>query len=198
MTAPRPLCRNCGRTIHRVLRSVSFGHGQAVRYRRPETFQEFPDSIVEVERLTKATVISVEWVSDIERWVKHAVVWDGKYANPFFCGRGCAQQFGYYHAATGAATDKHAEAVLRQIRALTVCPERNEVRSNQAWFVPGRGMLEFMWRCFVATQPRNLCATTYDLQVWGDHQPIVRFLKSKATAPAGMKELYDGLLSQEG
>jgi hypothetical protein len=41
-------------------------------------------------------------------------VWDGEYADQCFCGQGCAQRFGYIQAATGAATDKHAEAVLRQ------------------------------------------------------------------------------------
>lgn len=110
----RPLCRNCGRTIHRVFRYLHFGQRAAARYHRSWSFQDFPDSIAEVERLAEGTVLSVEWVSDIEHWIKRAVVWDGEYTSPYFCGRGCAQLFGYHQAATGAATDMHAEAVMRQ------------------------------------------------------------------------------------
>lgn len=74
----RPLCRNCGRTIRRVFRDVSFGEQHVARYRHHQSFSEFPDSIEEVKRLTGVqTVLSITWVTDAERWIKKAIVWDG-------------------------------------------------------------------------------------------------------------------------
>jgi hypothetical protein len=111
----RPLCCNCGRTIRRLFCDVAFGQDHVVRGRGYKLFKEFPDSVEEVQRLTGvATVLRVKWVTDVERWIKHAVVWDGEYADQYFCGQGCAQRFGYHQAALGATTEKHTEAVLRQ------------------------------------------------------------------------------------
>ena len=112
----RPLCRNCGRTIRRLFCDVAFGQDHVVRGRGYKLFKEFPDSIEEVQRLTGvATVLRVKWVTDAERWIKHAVVWDGaSFADPYFCGHGCAMQFGRHQAALGATTDAYAKALLRE------------------------------------------------------------------------------------
>ncbi|TJW14939.1 MAG: hypothetical protein E5W82_09440 [Mesorhizobium sp.] len=112
----RPLCRNCGRTIRRVFRDVSFGEQHVARYRHHQSFSEFPDSIEEAKRLTGVqTVLSVTWVTDAERWIKRAVVWDGaSFTDPYFCGQGCAMQFGRHQAALGAATDTYTKALLRE------------------------------------------------------------------------------------
>ncbi len=113
---PRRLCRNCGRAIRRVFCHATFGQHAAARYRRQQMFKEFPDSIEEVKRLTGiATVLSLTWVTDVERWIKHAVLWDGtSYGDEYFCGQGCTMRFGRHQAALGAATGQHADGLLRE------------------------------------------------------------------------------------
>lgn len=75
----------------------------------------FPDSKAEVERITGMTVVSVEWVRDIEVWIKYARVWDGvTFLDQYFCGRPCATAFGYDQAKGGAASKDYADACDRQ------------------------------------------------------------------------------------
>jgi hypothetical protein len=114
----RPLCRNCGATIHRSFTCVSFGDPPPYsRYRGENPYgKDFPDSIAEVERLTGRIAVDVRWRQDVERWIDWAKLWDGEsYRDRHFCGQGCAMMYGYHAAKAGTApTAKHAEAAEKQ------------------------------------------------------------------------------------
>ena len=89
----RPLCRNCGATIHRSFTCVSFGDPppNVRRYGENPHGKDFPDSIAEVERLTGRIAVDVRWRQDVERWIDWAKLWDGEsYRDRHFCGRLCA------------------------------------------------------------------------------------------------------------
>ncbi len=70
-------------------------------------------------------------------------------------------------------------------------PERVSRRGNQPWFLSGPEIFDYVWRCLCPSTPRPCCATTYDFQVWGDYEPIVRYFKSlDAEGPGDMRDLY--------
>ena len=78
-----------------------------------------------------------------------------------------------------------------RIRGLLFSPERDARRTNQPWFVPGPQLFDYVWRCLCPEQTRQSCATTYDFQLWGNHEPIVRYFKSRGSkGPGDIKALY--------
>ncbi len=80
-----------------------------------------------------------------------------------------------------------------RIRGLLFSPERDSRRTNQTWFVPGPPLFSYVWRCLCPEIPRQSCATTYDFQLWGNHEPIVRYFKSRGhnEGPGDIKMLYE-------
>lgn len=78
-----------------------------------------------------------------------------------------------------------------RIRALLFSPERPERRNNQPWFISGTDVMQYIWQCLCPSAPRASCATTYDFQAWGRHEPIVRYFKSVGTrGPGTISDLY--------
>lgn len=78
-----------------------------------------------------------------------------------------------------------------RIRGLLFSPERDSRRANQPWFVTGPEIMCYVWRCLCPQAPRQSCATTYDFQLWGNHESIVRYFKSRGSeSPGKMSDLY--------
>ena len=78
-----------------------------------------------------------------------------------------------------------------RIRAMLFSPERRARRHNQPFFVTGPELLKYVWKCMCPKEPRADCATSYDLQLWGRNEAIVRYIKSHATSPPDdIRELY--------
>lgn len=78
-----------------------------------------------------------------------------------------------------------------RIRGLLFSPERESRRANQPWFVSGPQLFCYVWRCLCPESPRQSCATTYDFQLWGGHEPIVRYFKSRGRkGPGDIQALY--------
>lgn len=78
-----------------------------------------------------------------------------------------------------------------RIRGLLFSPERKSRRPNQPWFVTGPEVMEYVWRCLCPPTRRPSCTTTYDFQLWGNHEPIVRYFKSVGTdGPGDIDALY--------
>lgn len=79
-----------------------------------------------------------------------------------------------------------------RIRGLLFSPERGSRRVNQPWFVPGPQLFGYVWHCLCPQKPRQSCATTYDFQLWGDYEPIIRYFKSRGDGgPGDIKTLYE-------
>lgn len=51
-------------------------------------------------------------------------------------------------------------AASARVRGLLCSPERDAKRSNQAWFLSGGALLDFISRCLCSAAPRPECATT--------------------------------------
>lgn len=78
-----------------------------------------------------------------------------------------------------------------RIRGLLFSPDRHSRRPNQPWFVTGPDIFRHVGECLCPLIPRASCATTYDLRLWGEHEPIVRYFKSQdAEASRNMGALY--------
>lgn len=78
-----------------------------------------------------------------------------------------------------------------RVRGILFSPERDSRRKNQPWFVTGPEVFRYVWQCLCPENPRSSCATTYDFQLWGSHEPIVRYFKSRGSdGPGDMKALY--------
>jgi len=78
-----------------------------------------------------------------------------------------------------------------RIRGFLFSPERTTRRGNQPWFLTGPEIMGYIWRCLCPQKPRQSCATTYDFQLWGAHEPIVRYFKSVgSTGPGDADALY--------
>jgi len=80
-----------------------------------------------------------------------------------------------------------------RIRALLFSPERNNRRpKTEPWYIEGPAVMRYVWKCLCPQVPRQSCATTYGLQVWGKHEPLVRYFKARASAgdPGNMSDLY--------
>jgi len=78
-----------------------------------------------------------------------------------------------------------------RVRALMFSPERTSRRDSQRWFLTGPEIIEYVWRCLCPGSPRSSCATTYDFQVWGDFEPIVRYFKTlNGKQPGGLQDIY--------
>ena len=79
-----------------------------------------------------------------------------------------------------------------RVRAMIFSPERSTRRTNQLWFVHGQQLMNYIWKCLAPLVPRSSCATTYDLQLWGRHEPIVRYFKQVGSnGPGTIKALYE-------
>lgn len=78
-----------------------------------------------------------------------------------------------------------------RIRGLLFGPEHKPRGKNQPWFISGAEIFQYVWRCLCPETPRVSCSTTYDLQAWRDHEPIVEYFKSRGANGAGnMDTLY--------
>ncbi|MGE0388122.1 MAG: hypothetical protein AB7Q97_25635 [Gammaproteobacteria bacterium] len=78
-----------------------------------------------------------------------------------------------------------------RIRGLLFSPERDSRRPNQPWFISGPQLFDYIWRCLCPANPRQCCATTYDFQLWGDHEAIARYFKSRGPeGPGDISALY--------
>jgi hypothetical protein len=81
-----------------------------------------------------------------------------------------------------------------RIRALLFSPERiNRQPKNEPWYIEGSEVMDYVWQCLCPKIPRQSCATTYDLQVWGRYESIVRYFKEARCAEqdsGSMKDLY--------
>lgn len=90
------------------------------------------------------------------------------------------QALGPSLGATGAPT----VACPRQarIRAILFCPEQAAARRpEQAWFIPGSPLFQYIWTCLRPNAPRDACATVYDYGRWGsDLESIVDYFKDPA------------------
>lgn len=133
MTAAlRPLCRNCGATIHKLYRSCTFGQ---VKPWGDRHFTEFPDSLDEVMRLTGAIELrGVSWKEDGERWIGHVIVWRGEYRDAYFCGKACARLFGYHACRTGMRPTKEHAAKLAKQKAKADDARRRADRGRRRTF----------------------------------------------------------------
>lgn len=82
------------------------------------------------------------------------------------------------------------------VRGFLCSPELNNRRSNQAWFISGPDMFNYIWQCLCPPTQRSGCATVYDFGCWGEYEHIVRYFKERsvsASGPGTMKELYSYL-----
>lgn len=81
-----------------------------------------------------------------------------------------------------------------RVRGFLCSPERDTPRKNQAWFLPGSAMLQYISRCLCPAVARSTCATTYDFGLWGQYEGIVRYIKNRGPDNAGtIQELYEHL-----
>ncbi len=82
----------------------------------------------------------------------------------------------------------------KRIRGLLCSPERKDRRNNQAWFLTGSAMFDYISRCLCPPVPRSTCATTYDFGLWGAYEHTVRYFKERGQSETGdMKQLYEYL-----
>jgi hypothetical protein len=78
-----------------------------------------------------------------------------------------------------------------RVRAVIFSPERHSRRNNQPWFLTGPDVIDYAWRCLCPSTPRDACTTTYDVQAWGEYEPIVRYFKSLGNKePSDVRDLY--------
>lgn len=82
-----------------------------------------------------------------------------------------------------------------RVRALLCAPERWTRKSNQRWFLPGKQIFEYIWKCLCPEAARASCSVSYDFGLWGkNYEPIVRYFKQHCTdGPGSMRELYQFL-----
>src|SRR4030067_79128 len=84
-----------------------------------------------------------------------------------------------------------------RIRGLLCSPERKERRKNQAWFLSGSDIFDYISRCLCPPMPRDTSATTYDYELWGTYEVIVSYFKEKGENESGdVQEVY-GYLSSD-
>lgn len=100
MTAPRPLCRYCGKPIAKRTRTVFFGRQQQKLDDYWSERTEKPRSKQEAQRLLNAEIVSVSWSAigddDGNKYVHKVTTWDGvRYVDPYFCNGSHAQKFAY-------------------------------------------------------------------------------------------------------
>jgi hypothetical protein len=79
-----------------------------------------------------------------------------------------------------------------RVRALAFLPERGRRPNQGPWFIEGPVVMHYIWQCLCPKAPRQSCATTYDLQLWRDLEPLVRYFKSRCMGEdaGNMKDLY--------
>lgn len=79
-----------------------------------------------------------------------------------------------------------------RVRALLCAPERWTRKRNQRWFLPGKQIFEYIWKCLCPESARASCSVSYDFGLWGkNYEPIVRYFKQHCTdGPRSMRELY--------
>ena len=76
-----------------------------------------------------------------------------------------------------------------RVRGLLFSPERKCRRytqgrqNNQRWFLPGPHMINFMWERLCGEQTRPESSTVYDFTLWGELEPLVRYLKCQNKPP---------------
>lgn len=80
-----------------------------------------------------------------------------------------------------------------RIRPILCSPERWEKRDNQAWFISGSEIFNFLSACLSPKTRRQSCSTRYDFKTWGEvYEPIVKYFKDKKENGT-MQELYQYL-----
>jgi hypothetical protein len=81
-----------------------------------------------------------------------------------------------------------------RVRCLLFSLERNARHPNQAWFITGTEVFDYVHRCLSPSEPRASCSTSYDFGLWGDGEPIVRYFKERrGQSPGDMNQLYQFL-----
>ena len=77
-----------------------------------------------------------------------------------------------------------------RVRGFISSPERVNRRINQPWFITGSDMFRFISQCLCPFVPRLTCATTYDFGLWGEYEPIVRYIKQQGEEGGTIEGLY--------
>jgi len=78
-----------------------------------------------------------------------------------------------------------------RVRALPFSPERHSRRPNQPWFITGEQVMGYVAACLAPATARPTCSITYDFQLWGEHEPIVRYFKGlNGKQPGTIQDLY--------
>jgi len=77
------------------------------------------------------------------------------------------------------------------IRPIIFSIDRPEPKRNQARFISGQLMLDFIWECFRPEAIRNSCSTVYGLNMWGHSLlPIVEYFKDDRRQTVGTIDDY--------
>lgn len=78
-----------------------------------------------------------------------------------------------------------------RVRTILFSPERQNRRPEQAWFIPGPPIFEFIWRCLHPDHVRDTCATNYGAGQWGvGLAPLVTYFKDPSrTSPGRLDDL---------
>lgn len=83
-----------------------------------------------------------------------------------------------------------------QVRAVLFATGRRYRRKDQAPFIHGKQILDYIWACLCPEDPRPKCATKYSYEMWGDPNlvSIVRYFKEKRSGgPGSIKALESTL-----
>lgn len=84
-----------------------------------------------------------------------------------------------------------------QARAILFATGRVSRRAEQAPFIHGQQVLDYIWRCLRPPTPRPACSTTYDYQLWGDPVLVrlVQYFKGRSDSnPGTVKECESAVL----
>ena len=84
-----------------------------------------------------------------------------------------------------------------RVRGIIFSPERTDRRANQPWFIAGPEILSFVSQCLCPPVPRSTCATTYDFGLWGEYEPIIRYIKRQGEG-ATIEGLYSDMARDMG
>lgn len=83
-----------------------------------------------------------------------------------------------------------------RVRAVLFSPEtRSDRRPQQAWFMPGPPLFNYLFECLHPSEPRAACATNYGAGQWGVGlaSVIAYFKDRKRTIPGGFDDLVGHL-----
>jgi len=72
------------------------------------------------------------------------------------------------------------------IRPIIFSIDRPKPKRNQARFIYGQLMLDFIWDCFRPEEVRQSCSIVYDLNIWGHSMlPIIEYFKDSSRKSVG-------------